>query len=105
MVMKPADVKLPALWLDGNKNANKGGLRCLRCGKPVRGNAVQMFRDWRVDEFHDFGGIPDRDHGAPNPYPDGPYEVGPDCAKAWRQRACFALSRAGFAVPVDGETV
>lgn len=87
------EADLPPLFLPGNVNAGNGGLRCLRCGIQVKGNPILMFRDWRIHEFHDFGGIPGCDEGAPSPYPDGPYEVGPECAGAWRKRAKFKLNR------------
>lgn len=101
--MEEIEASLPAMFLEGNRNANKGGLRCLRCGKPVKGGAVLMYRDWRVGEFHDFGKIPDIAHGAPRPYPDGPYEFGKDCAKALRKRANFYLSQHGINVVIDGD--
>lgn len=83
---------LPDLFIKGNENANKGGVRCLRCGKPIKGKPVNVYQDFRVGgEFHDFGGIPDGDS-------EGPYTVGPDCAEALRERARFYLNEAGISV-------
>lgn len=83
---------LPALFVKGNENANKGGVRCLRCGKPIKGKPVEVFQDFRIGgEFHDFGGIP-------NEQVDGPYTVGPNCAEAMRERAKYALADAGITI-------
>ncbi|WP_050451710.1 hypothetical protein [Candidatus Burkholderia verschuerenii] len=91
--MNADEKSLPPLFLEGNKNANPGnggGVRCLRCGKRIKGKPVQVFQDFRVGgEFHDLGGIPEKDSM-------GPYDVGPDCAEALRERARFFLRKAGL---------
>jgi hypothetical protein len=95
--MSNATNDLPPMFLPGNKNAwRDDSTRCLRCGKKIKGAPVRMYRDWRVHEFHDFGGIPKE--GAPNPFPDGPYDIGPECAEALRIRARAALSAAGLPI-------
>ncbi len=90
------EATLPPLFIKGNEKANDGGIRCLRCGKQIKGNPVQVFQDFRIGgEFHDFGGIPDEER-------DGPYTVGPECADALRLRARFYLYKAGIA-PNDAD--
>ncbi|MCI2811301.1 hypothetical protein [Eoetvoesiella caeni] len=78
---------LPPLFVPGNEKAGDDDSRCLRCGRKIKGKPVLMFRDWRTQEFHDFGGIPA--DGAHEPFPDGPYVIGPECADSLRQRARF----------------
>lgn len=85
------DHGLPPLFLPGNVNNGKSGVRCLRCGQLIKSDPIQMFRDWRTNEFHDLGGIPEE--GAAKPYPDGPYDVGPECADVLRKRARYFLTR------------
>ena len=65
-------------------NNGKDGC-CIRCGKKLKMNeAVFLELDQRVDEYHDFGGIPDADN-------QGGFEFGPDCAEILRKRARDAL--------------
>lgn len=86
---------LPPLFLKSGQSASLDeGPRCLRCGQKIKGTPIQMYRDWRTDEFHDFGEIPEK--GAPRPFPDGPYDVGPECAGALRKRARAAMQALGI---------
>lgn len=85
------NVKLPELFLDySNKHHKPGILYCLRCGKKIKGKPTLLFRDWRIQEFSESAGP---EEGAPNPYPDGPYEFGSDCAAQLKIRADHAMKR------------
>lgn len=84
--------KLPVLTLPKGNNGKPGC--CIRCGKKLRKNDyVSLELDQRVDEYHDFGGIPDSHN-------QGGFEFGKDCAKALRIRASRKLLAAGL-VTVD----
>ena len=60
--------------------------RCLRCGKPLGPNPVMLNLDQRVNEYHDFGGIPDERN-------QGGFQFGHDCADIMRERARAALAK------------
>lgn len=82
---------LPALFLDYSTSKHKvGELYCLRCGKKIKGKPTLLYRDWRINEFSESPGPAD---GAPNPYPDGPYEFGSDCATKLKIRAVHYLEK------------
>lgn len=83
----PGPVTLP---YKGHPGPHHGDGQCLRCGKQTRGQAVSLELDRRVNEYHDFGGIPD-DHN------QGGFDFGPDCAKVLRERAKAALAAQGIA--------
>lgn len=58
---------------------------CIRCGKRLTDDErVWLELDQRIDEYHDFGGVPDNET-------QGWFEFGADCAKVLRQRARAAL--------------
>lgn len=60
---------------------------CLRCGKKLR-QIVQLELDQRVNEYHNFGGVPDGES-------QGWFEFGPDCAEILCQRARALLRELG----------
>lgn len=75
-------MSLPPLFLTGGPFWSDA--LCWRCGKPLKGGTVKLELDDRVDEMHDFGGVPKSDSR-------GWFNVGPDCAEILRKRARVAL--------------
>jgi len=58
---------------------------CTCCGRPLNAErAVNLELDNRIDEYHDFGGVPPSQS-------QGWFEFGPACAKKARARAALAL--------------
>jgi hypothetical protein len=58
---------------------------CTCCGRTLNPKTlVSLELDQRVDEYHDFGGIPDSKN-------QGGFDFGPDCAKKARAKARKAL--------------
>lgn len=76
-------MKIPEQYLkDGPHDRDE---TCTRCGKTIKGEAVWLELDQRVNEYHDFGGIPDDKN-------QGGFAFGEDCARVLRKRAFAILS-------------
>ncbi len=87
--MSAAADKIGRLYLDTPRARSYGRAQkpgcCIRCGKgldPAR--QVMLELDQRIDEYHDFGGVPENSS-------QGWFEFGPDCAAVLRARARLAL--------------
>ena len=62
---------------------------CMRCGQFIleSGGKVPLELDQRINEYHDFGGVPeDRSQGW--------FDFGPNCAAILRKRARTAITKA-----------
>jgi len=68
----------PNRWIEGT---------CQRCGKPLGKNPVSLELDQRINEYHDFGGVPSE-------LSQGCFDFGADCAKILRKRARAAIAKA-----------
>lgn len=74
---------LPARILPKGNNGKEGC--CIRCGKKLNmSECVGLELDQRIDEYHDFGGVPEE-------LSQGCFDFGPDCAEILRKRARAAL--------------
>lgn len=77
--------RLPKMYLGQDFAHSKEGC-CTRCGKRLDpATAVSLELDQRIDEYHDFGGVPA--HSS-----QGGFDFGPDCAQALRYRARMAFA-------------
>ncbi len=76
-------MKLPLRYISGSPRHLSG--RCERCARPVV-SEVWLELDQRVNEYHDFGGVPAN-------LSQGSFLFGPDCAMQMRKRAKFYLDQ------------